>query len=106
MYAIVKTGSKQYRVEKGSIIDVELLTGEKGDAVTLDQVLFLKDDKNSTIGAPLIAGASVKAEIQDQVKDKKLIVFKYKRRKNCRTKNGHRQKLTRIKVTDIAQGGN
>lgn len=106
MYAIVKTGSKQYRVEKGTIIDVELLNGQKGDKVTLDQVLFLKDDQNTTVGAPLIAGASVQAEIQDQVKDKKVIIYKYRRRQNSRTKNGHRQKLTRLKVTKIAQGGN
>ena len=105
MYAIVKTGSKQYRVQKDTIIDVELLKGEKGDKVTLDQVLFLKDEKNTSVGAPLVQGASVQAEIQNQVKDKKVIIFKYRRRKNSRRKNGHRQPLTRIKITDIDQGG-
>lgn len=97
MYAVVKTGGKQYRVAKDSIIEVELLDAPKGGSVTLDHVLMV----GSKIGTPTVAGASVKAEVLDQKKGDKVIVFKKKRRQNYRRKNGHRQNLTVLKITAI-----
>lgn len=101
MYAIVKTGGKQYRVEKGATLVVEKIDAAKGDKVSLDEVLMIGDDKKTTVGTPLVKGASVNAEIVSQFKDEKVIVFKKKRRQNYRRKNGHRQRLTEIKITDI-----
>lgn len=101
MYAIVKTGGKQYRVEKGSTLLVEKLDAKEGDKVTLDQVLLVGDEKKSTAGTPLVQGASVKAEVVNQGRSDKVIVFKKKRRQNYRRKHGHRQLMTKIKITDI-----
>jgi large subunit ribosomal protein L21 len=97
MYAVVKTGGKQYRVTKDDVIEVELLDAPKGGTVTLDQVLMV----GSKIGTPTVAGASVKAEVVNQKKGDKIIVFKKKRRQNYRRKNGHRQNLTVLKITAI-----
>lgn len=97
MFAVVKTGGKQYRVAENDVITVEKLVGEPGTAVTLDQVL-MADGK---IGRPLLAGACVSAEIVEQTRGPKLIVFKKRRRKSSRRKNGHRQDLTTIKITGI-----
>lgn len=97
MYAVIKTGGKQYRVAKDDVIKVELLDAKKGDTVTLDEVLLV----GSKIGAPTVAGASVKATVLDQIKGDKVIVFKKKRRQNYRRKNGHRQNLTVLKITGI-----
>jgi large subunit ribosomal protein L21 len=97
MHAVIKTGGKQYRVAKDDVIRVELLDAKKGDTVTLDQVLLV----GAKIGTPTVAGASVKATVVDQIKDDKVIVFKKKRRQNYRRKNGHRQNLTVLKITDI-----
>jgi len=99
MYAVIKTGGKQYRVEKNDILEVELLEAKKGDKVSLE-VLLLGGDAPK-IGAPTVAGATVSAEVVDQIKDDKVIVFKKKRRQNYRRKNGHRQNLTVLKITDI-----
>ena len=99
MYAVIKTGGKQYRVEKNDILEVELLEAKKGDKVSLE-VLLLGGD-TPKIGAPTVAGATVSAEVVDQIKDDKVIVFKKKRRQNYRRKNGHRQNLTVLKITDI-----
>lgn len=101
MYAVIKTGGKQYRVQKDDIIEVELLDAEKGAAVTLDEVLLVGSDGKAKIGAPTVSGASVKATVLDQKRDDKIIVFKKKRRQNYRRKNGHRQSLTVLKITDI-----
>ncbi len=100
MYAVIKTGGKQYRVQKNDILEVELLEAKKGDKVTLSEVLLVGGD-SPKIGAPTVSGASVVAEVVDQIKDDKVIVFKKKRRQNYRRKNGHRQNLTVLKITDI-----
>jgi large subunit ribosomal protein L21 len=97
MYAVIRTGGKQYRVKKDDILEVELLDAKKGDSVTLNEVLLV----GNKIGSPTVAGASVKAEVVDNIKDDKVIVFKKKRRQNYRRKNGHRQNLTVLKITDI-----
>ena len=102
MYAVIKTGGKQYRVAKDDIIEVELLDAEVGGSVTLGEVLLVGgNDGSAKIGAPLVSGASVKATVLNQKKDDKIIVFKKKRRQNYRRKNGHRQRLTVLKITDI-----
>jgi len=101
MYAVIKTGGKQYRVAKDDIIEVEKLDTKIGGSVTLDHVLLIGNDGNAKIGAPTVAGASVKATVLNQKKDDKIIVFKKKRRQNYRRKNGHRQNLTVLKITDI-----
>jgi large subunit ribosomal protein L21 len=97
MFAVVRTGGKQYKVQKDDIIEVEKLEGSEGDKITLDEVLFV----DGKIGAPLVAGASVKAELLKQKRADKIIVFKKKRRQNYRRKKGHRQNLTVLKITDI-----
>ncbi|MGE0407840.1 MAG: 50S ribosomal protein L21 [Amphiplicatus sp.] len=105
MYAVVKTGGKQYRVAKDDFIDIERLPGEAGETVTLHEVLMVADGADVTVGAPLIEGASVAGEIVEQRRGPKIIVFKKRRRQNYRRKKGHRQLLTRLKVTDILTGG-
>lgn len=100
MYAVVKTGGKQYKVAQGDQLAVEKLEGNVGDKVTLDQVLAL-GGKDAKIGAPLVSGAKVSAEIVAQEKGDKVIVFKKKRRHNYRRKLGHRQMLTTLKITGI-----
>lgn len=101
MYAVIKTGGKQYRVQKDDILEIELLEANKGDTVTLDEVLLVGTDGSAKVGTPTVSGASVKATVLDQKKGDKVIVFKKKRRQNYRRKNGHRQHLTVVKVTDI-----
>lgn len=101
MYAVIKTGGKQYRVQKDDIIEVELLDAEVGASVTLDEVLLVGSEGKAKIGAPTVAGASVKADVLNQKKGDKIIVFKKKRRQNYRRKNGHRQPITVLKITDI-----
>ena len=100
MYAIIKTGGKQYKVAKGDKIRVEKVDAEAGKSITIDEVLMIGGDK-PTIGSPLVKGASVKAEVVEQTRNNKIIVFKKKRRKNCRSKNGHRQPVSILKITDI-----
>jgi large subunit ribosomal protein L21 len=97
MFAVIKTGGKQYKVASGDVIAVEKLSADVGSVVDFDQVLLLGDK----VGAPVVEGASVAAEVVDQFRDKKIIVFKKKRRKNYRRKNGHRQDLTLVKITDL-----
>ena len=101
MYAVIKTGGKQYRVAKDDVIEVEKLDTPKGGSVTLDHVLLVGQAGSAKIGTPTVAGASVKATVLDQKKDDKIIVFKKKRRQNYRRKNGHRQNLTVLKITEI-----
>ena len=97
MYAVIKTGGKQYNVTTGDVVKIEKIAGEEGKEVVFDEVLAL----DTTIGTPLVKGASVKALVVKQAKDKKVIVFKKKRRQNYRRKNGHRQNITIVKITDI-----
>ena len=99
-YAIVQTGGKQYRVAEGDLIDVEKLDVVAGNDTTLD-VLFFADGDKVQLGSPLLAGASVTAEVIDQHKGEKVIAYKFKRRKGYHRTVGHRQKLTQVKVTEI-----
>jgi large subunit ribosomal protein L21 len=101
MYAVIKTGGKQYRVSEGSRLRVEKLPGTAGDPLELSEVLMLGGEK-LTIGKPYVAGAKVSAQIVAQGRDKKVIVFKIRRRKRYRRKNGHRQPYTELKITGIS----
>lgn len=105
MYAVIKTGGKQYKVAKNDVILVEKLPGEAGAALELDEVLMVGDDKGQTVGAPLLDGAHVAATVLEQTRGEKIIIFKKKRRQNYRRKGGHRQDLTALKITDIVTGG-
>lgn len=100
MYAVFKTGGKQYRVAQGDKVRVEKLLGNVGDSVSFDQVLLLGGDALK-VGMPTIAGAKVQAKIVAQDRAKKIIVFKFRRRKNYRRKNGHRQPFTALEITGI-----
>ncbi len=100
MYAVIRTGGKQYRVAEGQKLRVEKLIGNAGDKVTFGEVLLVGGDAPK-IGKPLVSGASVAAEITAQDRGKKIVVFKFKRRKNYRRKNGHRQPYTELKITGI-----
>ena len=104
-YAIIRTGGKQYRVRPGDIIQVERLDGEVGDAVKFSEVLMTSMDDNVTIGAPLVAKASVSAEITGQTRGKKVIAFRYKNKTRQRVKRGHRQHYTDLLVQDISLSG-
>ena len=97
MYAVIKTGGKQYKVASGDVVKLEKIAGEEGKEVIFNEVLALDD----TVGTPLVSGASVKATVLKQARDAKVIVFKKKRRQNYRRKNGHRQSVTIVKITDI-----
>ncbi|MEJ2670863.1 MAG: 50S ribosomal protein L21 [Deltaproteobacteria bacterium] len=101
MYAIIKTGGKQYRVTPGDVLRVERLPGERGDEVVLDQVLLVNDGENVQVGQPLVQGATVRTQIVNQGKGKKVLVFKKKRRKNYRRKQGHRQLFTALQIGEI-----
>ncbi|VAW04710.1 LSU ribosomal protein L21p [hydrothermal vent metagenome] len=105
MYAVVKTGGKQYRVSKDDIMRVERLAGEAGDTITLADVLMIGNGGDVTLGAPNISGASVAAEILEQTRGRKVIIFKKRRRQNYRRKKGHRQHLTVLRVTEILTDG-
>ena len=104
MFAVIKTGGKQFRVQEGDILDVEKLDLEEGKKVTFDNVLLIEDDKNTLIGTPVVEKAQVVGEIVDNFKDKKVLVFKKKRRKQYRKTTGHRQMLTRVKIEKILTG--
>jgi large subunit ribosomal protein L21 len=104
MYAVIATGGKQYRVQKDDVIDIERLEGEVGAKVTFDEVLLVGEGTGIECGTPLLKSAKVTAEIVDQFRGKKLTVFKMKRRKGYRKKHGHRQELTKVKITDISAG--
>ena len=105
MYAVIKTGGKQYKVAPDDIIHVEKLSGSAGDKVKITDVLMVGGDGEPMIGAPLVDGAQVTAELVDQTRGKKIIVFKKKRRKNYRRTQGHRQDLTMLRITEISAGG-
>ena len=101
MYAVVATGGKQYKVSEGDILRIEKIAGDVGDAVSLDRVLMLSEGDDVTIGTPVVDNAMVNASIVEQDKAKKILVFKYKRRKRYRRKQGHRQPFTAIKIDKI-----
>lgn len=101
MFAVVKTGGKQYRVTAGDVLRVEKLEAEEGASVTLTEVLMVGDDSGVTVGSPLIEGASVTFDVLETRKDTKIVIFKKKRRHNYRRKKGHRQWITVLRVTDI-----
>jgi len=102
MYAIIKTGGKQYRVEKDSVLTVDLLDQAEGSTFESDQVLFVKTGENDfTAGTPFVKGAKVSGKVLNHFKGKKIVVFKKKRRKGYRRKKGHRQNYTRIQISDI-----
>ncbi len=105
MFAIVKTGGKQYRVVADDILKVEKLDGEKGDKILLTDVLLIANGDKQTVGTPSVSGAAVEAEVIAQGRAKKIIVFKKKRRQNYRRKAGHRQDITVLKVTKIIEKG-
>lgn len=103
-YAIVETGGKQYKVQPGDTIRVELLSGDEGDLVELNDVRMVSEDGEVTLGSPSIPGASVSAEVLGQGKGKKVIIFKYKAKTRYRRKNGHRQWYTELKISGIKLG--
>ena len=105
MYAVVKTGGKQYRVSKDDTILVEKLDADEGQTVTLSNVMLLGDGDKVTVGNPIVADASVEAQVVSQTRGPKIIIFRRKRRKNHRRTQGHRQDLTLLKITDINTSG-
>ncbi len=102
MYAVIKAGGKQYRVNPGKEVKVEKLQGEVGDSITFDQVLLTSDGESVKVGKPFLEDTKVTGRITRQGKNRKIVVFKYKRRKGFRTKVGHRQQFTQVKIEDIA----
>ena len=101
MYAVVKTGGKQYRVQEGQTVRIEKIDGEIGKSIQLGNVLMFSDDENVSVGQPTLDNVTVNAHIVAQDKSRKIIVFKYKRRKWYRRKQGHRQPFTAIKIDSI-----
>lgn len=101
MFAIIRTGGKQYRVTPNMVLKVEKLDAEAGNTITFDQVLSVGNEGNCTIGAPIVEGATVKATVIAQDRLKKVIIFKKRRRQNSRRKNGHRQPVTVLRITEI-----
>ena len=105
MYAVVNSGGKQYKVQQGEVLKVEKISGDVGSPVTFDRVLMFTDGENVSIGQPLLDSVSVEGHIVEQGKAKKIIVFKYKRRKRFRRKNGHRQEFTAVQIDSIKAKG-
>ena len=105
MYAVVRTGGKQYRVQEGRSITIERLPGEAGDSVELGEVLLMDVDGSVTVGSPTIAGARVVGTIAEQGRAKKIIVFRYKAKTRARKKNGHRQQFTKLSIDSILAPG-
>ncbi len=102
MYALIESGGKQYKVSEGTVLKVEKLEAAAGDRLSIDKVLMVNDENgNVKVGNPLVSNARVEAEVMEQGREKKVVVFKYKRRKNYRKKQGHRQPFTRIKIIKI-----
>jgi len=102
MYAIIKTGGKQYRVQEGDTLFIEKLNVEAGESVEFDQVLAVSGDNGLTVGAPVVEGAKVSAKVLANGKAKKVIVYKYKAKKDYRNKNGHRQPFTKVQIESIS----
>ncbi len=102
MYAVIKTGGKQFKVSEGDFLKIEKLDAQAGDTITFEEILLVNDGNgNLQIGNPLLANAKVSARVIEQGRDKKIIVYKYKRRKKYRKKQGHRQPYTRVKIIKI-----
>ncbi|GFN34494.1 50S ribosomal protein L21 [Tepidimicrobium xylanilyticum] len=101
MYAIIETGGKQYRVQEGDVVFVEKLDVEEGEKIDLSKVLLIKKEDDLVIGRPYVEGAKVEATVLKQGKSKKIIIFKYKPKKNYRKKQGHRQPYTKLKIEKI-----
>jgi large subunit ribosomal protein L21 len=104
MYAVIETGGKQYRVEVGTELEVELLEAEPGSSITLDRVLLVADGDESAIGRPIVADAAVEAEVLRRDRGEKVISFKYRPKARRRVKKGHRQELTVLRITDVKLG--
>jgi large subunit ribosomal protein L21 len=103
MYAVIATGGKQYRVKEGDVLRIEKMPGSVGESLAFDNILLLSDGNELTIGEPTVPNASVNARIVEQGKGKKVLVFKYKRRKRYRRKQGHRQPFTAVQIDSINQ---
>ncbi len=101
MYAVIRTGGKQYRVQAGDTLEVEKLEGNVGETLSLTDVLLLSNDEDVTVGQPTIAGASVNATITGQYRGNKIRVFKYSPKKRIRVRRGHRQSLTRLQIVSV-----
>ena len=101
MYALVEIKGRQYRAEKGAQLKVDKIEAEKGNSIEFDKVLMVNDDKDIKIGSPYLSGIKIAATVEDQIKDDKIVVFKYKKRKNYHRTKGHRQQYTIVKVNDI-----
>ena len=101
MYAVIKTGGKQYRVQQGDVIFVEKLNAQADEAVTFEEVLLVGDADQSKVGTPVVEGAKVEGKVLAQVKSRKIVVYKYKAKKNERKKQGHRQPYTKVEITAI-----
>ncbi|MEW8974210.1 MAG: 50S ribosomal protein L21 [Tissierellaceae bacterium] len=101
MYAVIETGGKQYRVQEGDILFVEKIDVEEGQGVNFDKVLLVSKEGDITVGKPFVEGAKVEGSVLEQGKSKKIVVFKYKAKKNYRKKQGHRQPYTRVKIEKI-----
>ena len=102
MYAVIRTGGKQYRVEEGSVLRVEKLDADEGDTVEFDQVLLVGEGADVTVGSPLVSGGKVTATVESQGRGRKIDVIKFKRRKGYRRQYGHRQHYTQVRVTGIS----
>ena len=101
MYAIVRAGGKQYRVEKGDVVELEKLAAPPGEKVTLSEVLLVGDAAGTRVGAPLVESAQVTATVLEQTRGAKVRIFKYKKRKHYRRTKGHRQALTRVRIEEV-----
>ena len=101
-YAVLETGGKQYKVEKDTILDVELLDGQAGDEIEINEILAVSDGQNLTVGKPHVEGAKIKARLLEHRRGRKIVAFKKKRRKGYERKVGHRQEMTRIQIAEIA----
>lgn len=101
MYAVIKTGGKQYKVSEGDVLNFEKIEGGKGDIVSFDEVLLVSGDDDVRVGTPFVKGAKVLGEIVSQIRGPKIVVFKMKRRKGYSKKTGHRQDLTSLKIKEI-----
>ncbi len=104
-YAVIKTGGKQYRVVADDILEIEKIAGDAGSTVSFDEVMMIGGDGAPIVGSPMVEGASVSAEVIEQKRGRKIIVFKKTRRKNYRRKNGHRQELTKVKILEVLGKG-
>jgi large subunit ribosomal protein L21 len=101
MYAVIETGGKQYKVQQGDVLYIEKLNANEGDVVKFDRVLLVGKEDGLVVGSPIVSGASVSAKVEKHGKDKKIIVFKYKAKKNYRKKQGHRQPYTKVTIESI-----